>query len=41
MKKRLAGDDPIGNSPDAFSQAIKAEVAKWTKVTQAAKLKAR
>ncbi len=41
MKKRLAGEDPIGNSPDAFSRAIKAEVAKWTKVTQAAKLKAR
>ena len=41
MKKRLVGEEPIGNTPEAFSQAIKAEVAKWTKVAQAAKLQAR
>jgi tripartite-type tricarboxylate transporter receptor subunit TctC len=39
-KKRLADEEPIGNSPDEFARVIKAEVAKWTKVARAAKLQA-
>jgi tripartite-type tricarboxylate transporter receptor subunit TctC len=37
-KKRLADEEPIGNSPDEFARIIKAEVEKWTKVARAAKL---
>ncbi|MCC7486078.1 MAG: tripartite tricarboxylate transporter substrate binding protein [Burkholderiales bacterium] len=40
-KKRLAGEDPIGNSPEEFAKVIKAEVARWTKVARAAKLEPR
>jgi tripartite-type tricarboxylate transporter receptor subunit TctC len=39
-KKRLADEDPIGNSPEEFARIIGAEVAKWTKVARAAKLQA-
>jgi tripartite-type tricarboxylate transporter receptor subunit TctC len=40
-KKRLADEDPIGNSPAEFARIIKAEVEKWTKVARAAKLQPR
>jgi tripartite-type tricarboxylate transporter receptor subunit TctC len=39
-KKRLADEEPIGNSPEEFARIIKAEVGKWTKVARAAKLQA-
>jgi tripartite-type tricarboxylate transporter receptor subunit TctC len=39
-KKRLADEEPIGNSPEEFGRVIKAEVSKWTKVARAAKLQA-
>ncbi|HZN24311.1 MAG TPA: tripartite tricarboxylate transporter substrate binding protein [Burkholderiales bacterium] len=39
-KKRLADEEPIGNSPEEFAKVIRAEVAKWTKVARAAKLQA-
>ena len=39
-KKRLADEEPIGNSPEEFGRIIRAEVAKWTKVARAAKLQA-
>jgi tripartite-type tricarboxylate transporter receptor subunit TctC len=41
VKEKLAtlGFDPIGNSPDQFAAWIKAEVAKWAKVIQAANIK--
>ena len=38
-RKRLADEDPIGNSPEEFARVIKAEVAKWTKVARAANLR--
>lgn len=37
-KKRLADEEPIGNSPAEFAKVISAEVAKWTKVARAANL---
>ncbi len=37
-KKRLAEEEPIGNAPQEFAQAIRAEVAKWTKVARAANI---
>ena len=37
-KKRLADEEPIGNTPEAFSKVIRAEVEKWSKVAKAAKL---
>ena len=37
-KRRLADEEPIGNSPQEFAKAIRAEVAKWTQVAKAAKL---
>jgi tripartite-type tricarboxylate transporter receptor subunit TctC len=37
-KRRLADEEPIGNSPEAFAEAIRAEVAKWTKVARAANI---
>jgi tripartite-type tricarboxylate transporter receptor subunit TctC len=40
-KKRLAEEEPIGNSPAEFARIIKAEVEKWTKVARAAKLQPR
>jgi tripartite-type tricarboxylate transporter receptor subunit TctC len=40
-KKRLADEEPIGNTPEEFAKVIKAEVAKWTKVAKAAKLEPR
>lgn len=40
-KKRLADEEPIGNSPAEFARIIKAEVEKWTKVARAAKLQPR
>jgi tripartite-type tricarboxylate transporter receptor subunit TctC len=40
-KKRLADEDPIGNSPAEFARIIKAEVEKWTKVARAAKIQPR
>jgi tripartite-type tricarboxylate transporter receptor subunit TctC len=40
-KKRLADEEPIGNSPAEFARIIKAEVEKWTKVARAAKLEPR
>ena len=39
-KKRLADEEPIGNSPEEFGRIIRAEVAKWTKVARAAKVQA-
>ncbi|MDO8631803.1 MAG: tripartite tricarboxylate transporter substrate binding protein, partial [Phycisphaerales bacterium] len=35
-KKRLADEEPIGNTPQEFAQVIRAEVEKWTKVARAA-----
>jgi tripartite-type tricarboxylate transporter receptor subunit TctC len=40
-KKRLADEEPIGNSPAEFAGIIKAEVEKWTQVAHAAKLQPR
>ena len=37
-KKRLADEEPIGNSPDEFAKVMKTEVDKWTKVARAANL---
>lgn len=37
-KKRLADEEPIGNSPEEFAKVIRAEVDKWSKVARAAKL---
>jgi hypothetical protein len=37
-KKRLADEEPIGNTPGEFSKVIRAEVEKWSKVAKAAKL---
>jgi tripartite-type tricarboxylate transporter receptor subunit TctC len=39
-KKRLADEEPIGNSPEEFAKVVRTEVDKWTKVARAAKLKA-
>jgi tripartite-type tricarboxylate transporter receptor subunit TctC len=38
-RKRLADEEPIGNSPEEFARAIKAEVEKWTNVARAANLR--
>jgi len=38
-RKRLADEEPIGNTPEEFSRAIKAEVEKWTRVARAANLR--
>jgi len=35
-----AGVEPLGNSPEEFSQALRAELAKWNKVIKAAGIKA-
>jgi tripartite-type tricarboxylate transporter receptor subunit TctC len=40
-KKRLADEEPIGNSPLEFARIIKTEVEKWRKVARAAKLQPR
>lgn len=40
-KKRLADEEPIGNTPAEFAKAIRLEVEKWNKVARAAKLQAR
>ncbi|HYC44182.1 MAG TPA: tripartite tricarboxylate transporter substrate binding protein [Burkholderiales bacterium] len=40
-RKRLADQDPIGNSPEEFARAIRAEVAKWAKVARAANIQPR
>ena len=37
-KKRLADEEPIGNTPAEFAKAIRLEVEKWNKVARAAKL---
>lgn len=37
-KKRLADEEPIGNTPEEFAKVIRAEVDKWSKVAKAAKL---
>ena len=37
-KKRLAGEEPIGNTPQEFAKAVRAEVEKWTKVARAANI---
>jgi tripartite-type tricarboxylate transporter receptor subunit TctC len=37
-KKRLADEEPVGNTPQEFAKIIKAEVAKWTKVARAANI---
>jgi tripartite-type tricarboxylate transporter receptor subunit TctC len=37
-KKRLADEEPIGNTPEEFAIVIRAEVDKWSKVAKAAKL---
>ena len=37
-RKRLADEEPIGNSPEAFAKVIRTEVDKWSKVARAAKL---
>jgi tripartite-type tricarboxylate transporter receptor subunit TctC len=39
-KKRLADEEPIGNTPQEFAKVVRTEVDKWTKVARAAKLKA-
>ena len=41
-KKVLEGDgaDIVGNSPEQFGAVLKAEIAKWTKVAKAARIKA-
>jgi len=38
-RKRLADEEPIGNSPEEFARAIKAEVEKWTRVARAANVR--
>jgi tripartite-type tricarboxylate transporter receptor subunit TctC len=40
VRERIAreGADPIGNSPEQFSQRVRSEVAKWAKVTKDAGL---
>ncbi|OGA39924.1 MAG: hypothetical protein A3G24_11470 [Betaproteobacteria bacterium RIFCSPLOWO2_12_FULL_62_13] len=40
-RKRLAGEEPIGNSPEEFAKVIKNEVDKWTNVARAANLQPR
>jgi tripartite-type tricarboxylate transporter receptor subunit TctC len=37
-KKRLAEEDPIGNSPAEFARVVRTEVEKWSRVARAAKL---
>jgi tripartite-type tricarboxylate transporter receptor subunit TctC len=37
-KKRLADEEPVGNTPQEFAKIIKAEIAKWTKVARAANI---
>ncbi len=37
-KKLLAGEEPIGNTPQEFAKVIKAEVEKWTKVARSANI---
>jgi len=41
-KERLAalGFEPVGTTPEEFAAQLRIEAAKWTKVIQAAKLKA-
>ena len=34
------GSEPVGNKPEEFGAIIKSEIAKWTKVIQAAGIKA-
>jgi tripartite-type tricarboxylate transporter receptor subunit TctC len=34
-----AAVDPLGNSPEEFSNALRAELAKWSKVIKAAGIK--
>jgi tripartite-type tricarboxylate transporter receptor subunit TctC len=34
-----AGVEPIGNSPAEFTQALRAEIAKWIKVIRSAGIK--
>ena len=33
------GGEPVGNSPEEFARWLRAEIAKWTKVVQAANIK--
>ena len=35
---RAQGSEPVGNSPEEFRRYIEAEIEKWTKVAQAAKI---
>ena len=37
-RRRLADEEPVGNSPEEFSKVMKTEVEKWTKVARAANL---
>jgi len=41
-KKRLAtqGAEPVGNSPEEYAVAIKADLARWAKVVAAAGIRA-
>jgi len=41
VRERLlaSGADPVGNSPEEFASLVRAEVAKWAKVVQAAGIK--
>ncbi len=42
VKQRFAADgaDPVGNSPEEFTAYLRSEIARWTKVVQAAGIKA-
>ncbi len=39
-RKRLAEEEPIGNSPEEFARIMKAEIEKWTRLARNAGIKA-
>ena len=41
VRERYAvlGIDPVGNSPDAFGEQIRADLARWEKVVKAANIR--
>jgi tripartite-type tricarboxylate transporter receptor subunit TctC len=42
VKERLAvaGNEPVGSTPEAFAAVVRAEIAKWTKVVEETGMKA-
>ena len=41
IRERMAGEgiEPAGSTPEAFTEIIKTDIAKWTRVVREAKIK--